>query len=85
MLPADAPIREPGEIRRSPDGDGTSRLRTFTPECRRYSVKKCGGMYSNSSLRRKGVLERVRDEVGERPGTWAIGIYDSAAAARSGS
>ncbi|MEU6789343.1 hypothetical protein ABZ912_60050 [Nonomuraea angiospora] len=32
VLPADAPIREPGEIRQSPNGDGTGRPRTFTPE-----------------------------------------------------
>lgn len=85
VLPADAPIREPGEIRQSPDGDGTGRPRTFTPECPRNSLKKCGGKYSASMLLRKGVLERVRDEIGERPGRWAIGIYDSAATARSGS
>jgi hypothetical protein len=85
VLPADAPIREPGEIRQSPDGDGTGRPRTATPECPRYSVKKCGGKYSSSSLQREGALERVRDEIGERPGAWAIGIYDSTATARSGS
>ncbi|MFI6886495.1 hypothetical protein [Streptosporangium canum] len=79
VLPADAPLREPSEIGQSPGGDGTGSPRTLTPQCPRSSVKKCGGKYSISSLNREGMLERVRDEIGERPGTWAIGIYDSAA------
>ncbi|MGC5009168.1 hypothetical protein ACLQ2R_00230 [Streptosporangium sp. DT93] len=67
VFPADAPVREVAEA---------------VTGCR--SIRKstgCDEMAQSRALAHPKVRERLLAEIGERPGGWAVGIYDRPAAA----
>ncbi|MCG5220139.1 hypothetical protein [Streptosporangium sp. KLBMP 9127] len=63
VFPADAPIYESGP-----------RAKDCAPQ-----AKKCHGKYTFRTLFRSTGVEQLEAEIGERPGSWAIGVYDSPA------
>ncbi|MEV4889918.1 hypothetical protein AB0K48_11075 [Nonomuraea sp. NPDC055795] len=66
VFPADAPVVKVAEE---------------LGRCRQYSKSAtCDERAATVALSRKDVLERLLAEVGERPGEWAVGVYDRPAA-----
>ncbi|MFC5821313.1 hypothetical protein [Nonomuraea harbinensis] len=62
VFPADAPVREVAQaVAGCP----------LTPKS-----KECDDEAAAHALMRPEVLERLSSEVGERPGSWAVGVYD---------
>ncbi|MFC7589389.1 hypothetical protein ACFQYP_41180 [Nonomuraea antimicrobica] len=63
VFPADAPVVKVAEElgRCVPSGESTT----------------CDEQAAGRALRNQDVLDRLSAEVGERPGEWAVGIYDS--------
>ena len=72
VFPADAPVREMAQA-------ADIRCPSFVE-----SREECDERAALVALRRAGVLERLSAEVGERPGRWAVGIYDRPAEAPDG-
>jgi hypothetical protein len=73
VFPADAPIRE------------VAKAVTDCKPTPKSKSTECDDDESTASwaLRRPEVLERLSAEVGERPGNWAVGVYDRPAGAES--
>ncbi|MFB4282562.1 hypothetical protein ACBJ59_45215 [Nonomuraea sp. MTCD27] len=69
VFPADAPVLE------------MAQAADITCPSFVKSREECDERAALVALRRAGVLERLSAQVGERPGRWAVGIYDRAAAA----
>ncbi|GLW09348.1 hypothetical protein Misp01_44770 [Microtetraspora sp. NBRC 13810] len=67
VFPADAPVREVAKA---------------VTDCKPVrKPKKCDETAQSHALMRPEVRERLLTQVGERPGGWAVGIYDRLATA----
>ncbi|GGP17486.1 hypothetical protein LDL08_43060 [Nonomuraea glycinis] len=70
VFPADAPVRQVAEV---------------VTGCPQTPVSKgCDESAQSQALMRPEVRERLSAEVGERPGRWAVGVYDRPAQTTSG-